>query len=251
MFCWKCGKEIPDDASFCSGCGTKQEMGRKAFTFENIHSGNVKISLPERNQVAKCMNRLGASKVYFFSVITGLVLALLFLNGEMFEVTFEFLSTRVERFTMFDGRDFLKFVCVAGHLLSVVVLLFPVVTGKQWKGWNLYPAVVVPVFSVLSLLIIMASAKNQMADSWMMEAVEAKASLTTGGWFFLLISVATVFLAIKTVRVLSDIQEIETEDREIQDTQPPYWCAMCEMEGPFENEICPKCGSKSKKYFRL
>lgn len=39
MFCYKCGKEIPDDASFCSGCGTKQEMGRKAFSFEIFIQG--------------------------------------------------------------------------------------------------------------------------------------------------------------------------------------------------------------------
>lgn len=23
MFCWKCGKEIPDEALFCSYCGTE------------------------------------------------------------------------------------------------------------------------------------------------------------------------------------------------------------------------------------
>ena len=251
MFCYKCGKELPDDASFCTSCGAKQGMERKPFSFENIHFSNVRVPLPEKKQIGRIADRLGDAKMYFFSTIAGLVLALFLLGGEMFEVTFEFLSTRVERFTMFEDRDFLKFLCVVGYLLATVLFVLPLLAGKEWSGWNVYPAMGVPVFTVLVLLLIMASAKNQMADSWMMEAVEAKASLTAGGWFFLLISAATVFLAIKTIRTLPEVQEIEREEQEIQDTRPPYWCAMCDAEGPFENECCPKCGSKSKKFFRL
>lgn len=250
MFCWKCGKEIPDDASFCSSCGSKQEMTRKAFSFENIHFNNVRVSLPEKKQIGRIADRLGDAKIYFFSTIAGLVLALFLLGGEMFEVTFEFLSTRVERFTMFEDRNFLKFLCVVGYLLAVALLMLPLFAGKEWTGWNIYPAMGVPVFTVLVLLLIMVSAKNQMADSWMMDAVDAKASLTTGGWFLMLISAVTVFCAIKTGQALPDALEIE-EEQEAQDTRPPYWCAMCDAEGPFENDCCPQCGSKSKKYFKL
>lgn len=250
MFCYKCGKEIPDDASFCSACGSKQEMTRKAFSFENIHLNNVGVALPEKKQIDRMVDRLGDAKIYFFGTIVCLVLALFLLGGEVFEVTFEFLSTRVERFTMFEDRNFLKFVCVAGYLLSIVLFAIPLLAGKEWAGWNIYPAMGVPVFAVLVLLLVMASAKNQMADSWMMDAVDAKATLTTGGWFFLLLNSVAVFCAIKTERALPDVLEIE-EEQETQDIHPPYWCAMCDAEGPFENDCCPKCGSKSKKYFKL
>lgn len=253
MFCYKCGKEIPDDASFCSGCGTKQEMGRKAFSFENIHSGNVKIPLPEKRVFSEGMNILEKCKAYYFCAVAGLVLALFFLGAQMFEVTFEFMSTRVERFSMFEERAFLKFLFVVAYLLSAILMLVPLATKKKWETWNMYPAIAVPVISVVILLLIMMSAKNQMADSWMMEAVEAKATLSAGGWFFVLINVATTACAVKSALSIGEVQEKMGNEKpeDIVDSQPPYWCMNCGEEGPFEGDACPKCGMKSKRYFNL
>lgn len=255
MFCYKCGKEIPDDASFCSGCGTRQDAGKKSFSFESIHSGNVKISLPEKKVFSGRLDILGGCKPYFFCAVAGLVLALFFLGAQMFEVTFEFMSTRVERFSMFEDREFLKFLFIVAYLLSAVLMLVPFATKKEWETWNVYPAICVPIISVVVLMFIMISAKNRMADSWMMEAVKAKATLSAGGWFFVLISVVTAVCAVKSALSIGEAQErMVSEKAELAvdvESQPPYWCMQCGEEGPFEGDCCPKCGTKSKRYFKL
>lgn len=251
MFCWKCGKELPEGARFCPGCGTQTAGERTAFTFENIHAGGMQSFAPTLSHGKIGVERLRDCKGYFWGTIACLILVLFFLGGEMFEVSFEFFTTQVERFTMFEGKDGLKTLFALVFLTSCAVLLIPLVMNKEWAGWNVYPAVIAPALSLLVLFITMGSAKKQMADSWMMEAVDAKAALTGMGWLFLLINVIAVILAVKTIRALSELQEdVAEEYAEVQDSQPPYWCAMCEQEGPYD-DVCPQCGSRSKKYFKL
>ena len=256
MFCYKCGKEIPDDASFCSACGTRIGGTEKEGLLKQLGIEKPQITLPDMENIKRGANVLKDSKIYFIATLAGILLALLLLGGEMFEVTFEFLSTRVERFTMFEDRGFLKFLFVVGFLLSAALMLVPFATGKAWKEWNMYPAVAVSAVAVIALFVIMISVKEQMSDSWLMEAVEAKASLTAGGWCFLLANIVVVVCTMKSAFSIGEIQEKAVDHSDeaqaaIEDSQPPYWCYNCGEEGPFEGDACPKCGMKSKRYFDI
>lgn len=256
MFCYKCGKEIPDDASFCSACGAQIGGSDKQGLLEQLGIEKHQITLPDMENIKKGMDILKDCKIYFIGALVGLLMALILLGGEMFEVTFEFLSTRVERFTMFEDRGFLKLLFVVGFLLSAALMLVPFATGKSWQEWNMYPAVAVSAVAVITLFVMMISAKNQMSDSWLMEAVEAKASFTAGGWFFFLSNIAVVVCTMKSAFSIGEVQEKAADHSNetqvvIEDSQPPYWCYNCGEEGPFEGDACPKCGMKSKRYFDL
>ena len=51
MFCWKCGREVPDDVNYCASCGAAVNTTREEYTVasndlitrvkELIHEGNV------------------------------------------------------------------------------------------------------------------------------------------------------------------------------------------------------------------
>lgn len=250
MYCGKCGKKIPEGARFCPACGAQANRGAEAFTFENIHAGKVKPPVRTYTHEKSAMERLGECKSYFFGAVAGLILAMFFLGAQMYEVTFEFFTTHSERFTMFEEKGGLKTIFILLSLFAAAAMLLPIIMNKQWERWNLYPALVVPGLSLLILLATMASVKSQMADHWMMEAVDAKIAFTGNGWLFLLINLVVVALAVKTIRVLSEIQEDEENETLVQTKQTPYWCAQCDQEGPYEG-ACPRCGSLSKKHFKL
>lgn len=255
MYCVKCGKEIPDDAQFCSECGTKVGGGKRGYDFSGIDLSGLKkvVEAKQLKEIKRGMEIVESCKWFFFASIIGLIISLFFLGTEMFEVTIEAFWTHTETFTMFEGKDFLKVLFIFGYIAAAVILIFPLITGKDWELGNFYLALGVPVLAVLVLLFVMISAKNGMAGNELLEAVDAKVKVSANGWLFIIINALTACFVIKSNLVIAEAQENRQKEGNEAETVPgpPYWCAMCGEEGPYENEICPKCGSKSKRFFRL
>lgn len=247
MFCWKCGKELPEEAKFCPGCGAQINGEKRTISAE--------IIAPHTDNIKRGLGALKDCKGLFLGTIAGIIMALFFLGGEMFEVTFEFFTTFSERFTMFEENESLKTVFILAHIAVLTLMVMPLLTGKTWGSFHLYPAAVIPLINVVVFFIIMLSVKEQMAESMMMDAVQAKVALTANGWLFLLVNIATELLAINTKNVLVEEQkearekEIKEEAEEEEPVERAYRCAFCDMEGPYEGD-CPRCGSASKRYIK-
>lgn len=251
MFCWKCGKEIPENVQCCPICGAQATEKKETLTtgntpFERIHLNDISI-----DSVKRGMRILGHCKVYYFSAILGLILSLLFLSVEMIEVKVDLFYTHTEYFSMFEDKEFWRFVFALAYILAAIAMLLPLLTGKGWEAWRMYPAICVPVVTVVVLSFIMVSVLKQMGRSEIMDVVNAKASLTANGWIFVLVSILTVVITIKAAYAIAENQAIMlNEDIEVTtENKIPYWCFNCDMEGPFEG-ACPRCGSKSKKFIK-
>ncbi len=52
MFCMKCGQNLPDDALFCSSCGTKTPLGQNSY-LDNEPIGSQNDAESEQMQAAK------------------------------------------------------------------------------------------------------------------------------------------------------------------------------------------------------
>lgn len=248
MFCWKCGKELPENAKFCPGCGTQIVKRECENEEKTIQPDNVSLTAPDSSALLERMSLLKDFKGVFWGTIICLLASIMVMGGEIFEVTYQMFGEYSERVTMFDGREALKVVLVLANLIVIVLMLAPLVMGKNYERYNLVPAVIIPIANMLILLIVMMSAKEQMNESMLMEAVRAKAALTGNGWVYLITNIAALFLSLNAKNIVSEPVNTDiTKTTEKDNTNRPYRCAFCDMEGPYEGE-CPRCGSVSKKY---
>lgn len=244
MFCSKCGKEIPDEARFCTGCGAQVGGERKNLTISEFRLDGLK----------KRIDLLGNCKVYFFGGILGLIISIFFLGAEMFEVSYQLWSTHTESFTMFEDKAFFKVLFILAYIVTAGILLMPLITGKEWEDWNFHPAFWVPIAAVVVLLLTMVTAKNGIKSDELMQVVDAKVKLSANGWLFIIINAVTALLVVKSGLAVAEAQDARQTQEEKKNSEKfvPYWCGECEAEGPFANDgACPRCGSKTKKFFKL
>lgn len=248
MFCWRCGKELPEQASFCPGCGTQID-DNQSVRGENIAKAESSLlRTVNSNTINERMNLLKDFKGVFWGTIVCLIVAILLVGGEMFEITYKLFTDYSVSLTMFGGREALKVILVLANLIAVVLMLAPLVTGKSYERYNLVPAVIIPIANILILLIVMMSAKEEMNKSMLIEAVHAKASLTGNGWVFLIVNFIAMLLAHNAKNIApKTVKRENTDATKEENNNRPYRCAFCDMEGPYEGE-CPRCGSVSKKY---
>src|SRR5262252_3457176 len=55
MYCMKCGNELPDDASFCSKCGSRMaQSGQSAGQASNVSSASSQVLAPSTATSLKC-----------------------------------------------------------------------------------------------------------------------------------------------------------------------------------------------------
>lgn len=251
MFCSKCGKELSNNAQFCSNCGAKVSGEKRSIDLSNISLDGF-IGVNEvSGTIKRGLETLKHCKWMFLGTILGLIISLFFLGAEMFEVTYKTFWTNTESFTMFEDKAFLKVLFILAYIVSAGMLLLPLVTGKNWYNWNVYPALCVPAAAVVVLIFTMLGAKNGVDSSDVMQVVNATVKLSANGWLFIIINAVTIFLSIKVGLAIGEVQEARPAV-EMEEEKAPvqiYWCAMCGEEGPFEDG-CTKCGSHSKVYFK-
>lgn len=251
MYCTRCGREIPAGAKYCTGCGTQVRREKRYVATGDSAFGKIR----ENASVLKDCSMM------FVGTILGLIVCIFFLNAEMFKVTFELFSrTQTETFTMFQDKDFFKALFILAYIAAAILMLAPLLTGKEWQTWNAWPSLIIPVLAVVVLAFVAASAKGNVSDDemvqYMMEAMDVKVKLATGGWLFIGVNVFTVVTGYMTAKAIGGAQDLQEQLREAgkqenrtveQDTR--YWCAICGEEGPF-NDCCTKCGSRSKVFFK-
>lgn len=84
MFCQKCGKEIPDDAANCSGCGAEMQAQSKPPVAVDITKKSLKdsvtviksLALNPVGELAKTFESLGASRARNVGIVFGIFFSL-------------------------------------------------------------------------------------------------------------------------------------------------------------------------------
>ncbi len=81
MFCFKCGKEISDDAVFCDKCGTK--IGRDQVSNSQPTSTSIKNSVMTKSEI-NAKNIFLCSYAIYASYVLFLVLMVIFIDASVF-----------------------------------------------------------------------------------------------------------------------------------------------------------------------
>lgn len=83
MFCTHCGKELPDDARFCTGCGNA--VGPAAATPQNSAPAETKTPEPRKKVYEEQQETGGAGKMIWelLMLFASLVLGIFMLRGSI------------------------------------------------------------------------------------------------------------------------------------------------------------------------
>lgn len=201
MYCQKCGKELQEGEQFCSGCGTKAGSPGTAslsLDVEKLHS-----RLTER------LDRLGAHKTTYLVGILLLIVNLFLMNKEMIEITYTVWGTNSIQVSMFDGKDWLRYVFYAAYLVGIVLMVMPLIAKENggWQKKNFQLGMVTPLVNAVWLVIASIAAKSIVEDrvgSEFMEYVEIEIGLAGTAWLFLAVSVIAGVAIYKTKKALAD-----------------------------------------------
>lgn len=194
MFCPNCGKQLPDDAKFCGGCGTRMEAPKPAPDANKPPVG-IKIPVPNIPLSGNRMEELKKRSLFFFGSLVTLLLALFFLLGNQLKGKVSLFGyTETQNFSMFMDHNFWKVLFILLFLAAIVVALLPLITGGKWKLWNQIPAAAVSALSVLWLLIVFVAAKIEMRNYGF--GSSAKLGLSFAGVMLLLLDFGTIALSV-------------------------------------------------------
>lgn len=188
MFCPNCGKQLPDDAKFCGGCGNRLEAPQQA------PAAPAAPAAPKAAPSLAVDGLKGRSLFFFGSLATALI-TLFFLFGKQIRAKVEFWGmSETEKFSMFMDHNFWKVLFILLFLAAIVVALLPLITGGKWKLWNQIPVAAVSALSVLWLVIVTIAAKVEMNKYGY--GSMAKVGLSFGGVLFLLLNFGTIALSV-------------------------------------------------------
>lgn len=231
MYCSKCGKQIADDVKFCSYCGS---------SVNGQTGASVKTS---SNQVASLLQE---KKWTLWGAVLGCIVSLFLLGAEMFEITYTAFWSNTESFTMFGDKAFFKFLFIVGYIVAAGVMVLPMIREEEWTDWNFWPAVGLPVVSLIVLFFVIIVMKSKVSSDELMEAIKATVKVSTKGWVFILSNIATCVLAFKAGSDIGEMQEAahKAEVSAVWQKQV-CWCARCGEEISLDG-ACPKCGSTSR-----
>ena len=203
MFCPNCGKQLPDDARFCGGCGARMEAPKPAPDANKTPVG-IKIPVPNIPLSGNRMEELKKRSLFFFGSLVTLLLALFFLLGNQLKGKVSLFGyTETQNFSMFMDHNFWKVLFILLFLAAIAVALLPLITGGKWKLWNQIPAAAVSALSVLWLLIVFIAAKIEMRNYGF--GSSAKLGLSFAGVMLLLLNFATI--ALSALTFLKDMKD--------------------------------------------
>lgn len=124
VFCFKCGQSIPNDAQFCSKCGTQQNSPisqSKSFSCDDDASSREKEIKSNSKPTAHYMQKektKNKKSVVGVSIVVGIVLVICII----FSLFINMIPKRVDFKIKFDQeeiQDFLEIVCKNANVESV------------------------------------------------------------------------------------------------------------------------------------
>ena len=146
MFCPNCGKQLPDDARFCGGCGNRMETPAVQTPVTPAETRKI----PEITLSGDRLGELKNRNLFFFGSLATLFVAMLFLFGKQIRAKVSLWGfTETETFSMFMDHNFWKVLFILLYLGAIAVALLPLITGGKWKLWNQIPAAGVSAVAVL------------------------------------------------------------------------------------------------------
>jgi len=203
MFCPNCGRQMPEGARFCAGCGAQIEAPKTvpAWKGPGISGGNVTKTNHPNGRLDELKNR----NLFFFGSLVTLFVAMLFLFGKQIRAKVSLWGfTEIETFSMFMDHNFWKVLFILLYLGAIAVALLPLVIGGKWKLWNQIPAAGVSGLGVLWLLIVLIAAKVELSNQGFGSGM-AKIGFSFGGVVFLLLNFGTI--ALSALSFLKDMKD--------------------------------------------
>ena len=191
MFCPNCGKQLPDDAKFCGGCGNRMEAPKQA------PAAPAAPTAPAAPKAAPSLSvdGLKSRSLFIFGSLATALIALFFLFGKQIKAKVELWGfTETEKFSMFMDHNFWLVLFILLFVAAIAVALLPLITGGKWKLWNQIPVAAVSALAVLFLLIVTIAAKVEMNKYGF--GSSAKVGFSFGGVLFLLLNFGTIALSV-------------------------------------------------------
>ena len=194
MFCPNCGKQLPDDARFCGGCGTKVEAAPQAPAAPKAPTG-PKLSAPNSLLSGNLLDSLKNRSLFFFGSLATTLLALFFLLGKQIKASVSFMGyTESQNASMFEDLTFWKVLFILLHLAAIAVALLPLILDGKWKLWNQIPVAGVAALTVLWMLVVLIILLVEIKEYGFGSA--AKVGLSFSGVVLLLLDFGTIALSV-------------------------------------------------------
>lgn len=209
MFCSKCGKELKETDGFCPRCGSKV--------------GGKPQPEPQTKPAARIGGLQGHAGVYLTALVC-LIISLVFLGHDMYELTIDKMEEFEEGFTMFEDTEVWQPLLTVGYLAAMAAMLWPVIVGQPFSKGHFALGTWVPVVSVGRFAYVLLTVKGKIADEdgmeEIMEAFGIELGLTDEAWVFLAISVLTVILCVRAGRDILYAQEFRNKESIIKPAAP-------------------------------
>lgn len=181
MYCFKCGKELPDGETFCAQCGSNQGGGAQPG-----FSAGVKSRIAQLPSIT-----LQAKQKYLVYVLLGLLfLGLLFSLLPQFSVIA--LGVTIKSVNMFDDVGALTFITVLLYLGAAAVIIYSLLTKRVWRRLCLL-AKIAPCWTLLWFIIFWIGFSSAIKKKGYSDFGSCGPNVV--GWMLLLSSIATVILA--------------------------------------------------------
>ena len=189
MFCSKCGNEVKQTDTFCSKCGASIKDGANRGY---IAGSQIDFQLPG------VKNLHGNTITLFLGAILLLICACL-AGTKAFQINYSvFFAAEKLELTMFENAEMVLVLFIMGYLASIIVMLFPLKTGKLWEKKDFIPAKIMPILGIIAFVVSFSTVRNKLNDGGLVgNIVEFEMKLSTGVWVFLLASAISEVLIIK------------------------------------------------------
>ena len=186
MYCTKCGNELNNNEQFCPKCGA--ESGKTEKPIINISTDEIKDKATKmKTDLVSGVSGLGKNRNTVFAILGLLVLGAILVNTPIFNVSGLFGASL--SLGLFDGVNSLNSISIIMYIISIVLILFPIITKKVLKPIYFLPAKLTSFWTVLWFLFVLLSSTDKINRDY--QGI-ASLSLTVTGWLLVIVTVATI-----------------------------------------------------------